>query len=264
MCWVDLIHLVSIVGWKCEWLDVIQRDHWITPCACKKVRCCIYLEFLPQPSPSPGHTSSNICAHGWSVSKEDRSLSVMLLCPADVETGCNFKQPAFTLNGRTPAAKAARIRLPLTALPFFLATCMTSAPFWKNIRAALLQTLCWPHERASGFGPRQVSTDRLILMRNHLSVNPKEMFLSGKNLKSESFKTGRGTRPAGLEGRLGNLSLRWYKHLQGPKVTQTQCLSPAVLSADYTGHIIAHQSCGRQTENPLRYFMNVAQLLSSF
>lgn len=29
----------------------------------------------------------------------------------------------------------------------------------------------------------------------HLSVNPDEMFLSGKNSRSESFKTGRGTRP---------------------------------------------------------------------
>lgn len=117
--------------------------------------------------------------------------------PADVETGCNFKQRAFTLNGRTPATKATTIRLPLTALPFFSATCVTPAPFWNILTAALLQTVHRPHERASGIGPRQMSTDRPILMKwwKRLSVNPDEMFLSGKNLRSESFQTGRRTRP---------------------------------------------------------------------
>lgn len=81
--------------------------------------------------------------------------------------------------------------------PFFSATCVTPAPFWNILTAALLQTVHRPQERASGIGPRQMSTDRPILMKwwKRLSVNPDEMFLSGKNLRSESFQTGRRTRP---------------------------------------------------------------------
>lgn len=152
-------------------------------CLCKKTLCCVYLELIRPPSHiAQLYTEQHlcwwvICQQRWSGFIHDAAL---VRCrPADVEAGCNFKQRAFTLNGRTPATKATTIRLPLTARPFFSAT------------------LEKYNERASGIGPRQMSTDSLILMRwwEHLSVNPDEMFLSGKNLRSKSFKTGHGTRP---------------------------------------------------------------------
>lgn len=76
--------------------------------------------------------------------------------------------------------------------------------------------------------------------------------IRGGNLLKQAAGRGRGRqRPAGHEPHWGNLFLWWHKLLWGPKVNQTQCLFPAVLpSVDYTGHIIAHHSCGWQTENP--------------
>lgn len=165
----------------------------------KKALRCVYLQFIHPPSQLAwAHNEQHlclwvICQRRWSGVICDAAL--VRRRQADVETGCNFKQRAFTGNGRTPATKATTVRLPLTALPFFSTTCVTPPPSWKT--AALLQTVRRPHERASGIGPRQTSTDRPILMRwwEHLSVNPDEMFLSGKNSRSESFQTGRGTRP---------------------------------------------------------------------
>lgn len=102
-----------------------------------------------------------ICQRRWSGFICEAAL---VRCrQADVETGCNFKKCAFARNGRTPATKATTVRLPLTALPFFSTTCVTLPPSWKT--AALLHTARRPHERASGIGPRQMSTDRSILMR---------------------------------------------------------------------------------------------------
>lgn len=63
------------------------------------------------------------------------------------QAGCNIKQHALTLNGRTPAAKATTKRLPLTAFPLFSASYMTPAPSWKEIATTLPWTRGRPLER---------------------------------------------------------------------------------------------------------------------
>lgn len=76
---------------------------------------------------------------------------------ADVETGCNFKQRAFTLNGRTPATKAATTRLPLTALPFFSATCVTPGAILEKYNSGTAAE-CTPAPR-EGFGNRPLPNE---------------------------------------------------------------------------------------------------------
>lgn len=76
------------------------------------------------------------------------------------EAGCNIKQHALTLSGRTPATKATTKKLPLTAFPLFAACCVTPAPSWKNVAGTWLWTRCrslgrgqkqlWPNERRRG------------------------------------------------------------------------------------------------------------------
>lgn len=161
--------------------------------------CCLYPEFISSPSHiARPYVDQHLCF--WVICQQRRAAefirdaALVRPRPADVKTGCNFKQHALTLNGRTPATKATTKRLLLTALPVFSASCVTPAPSWKNITAASLRSVGRPLERAQNSA---LATDRTKWIKwwEHLSVNPDETFLSGKNLRSESFQTGRGTRP---------------------------------------------------------------------
>lgn len=68
------------------------------------------------------------------------------------QAGCNIKQRALTMNGRTPATKATTKRIPLTAFPLFSAFYMTPGPSWKKIS----EPLQWTRRRSPESAQRQL------------------------------------------------------------------------------------------------------------
>lgn len=102
------------------------------------------------------------------------------------QAGCNIKQAALTLNGRTPATKATTKGLLLTAFPLFSASYMTPAPSWKKIAATFLWTRRRPLERAqkqlSQNEHRQAAIEDGVTEEGtvQLAVNLDEVFLSGE------------------------------------------------------------------------------------
>ena len=141
------------------------------------------------------------------------------------QAGCNIKQHALTMNGRTPATKATTKRLPLTAFPLFSASYMTPAPSWKKISAPLLWTRCQSLERAqkqlSQIEHQQAEIEGGLMEEGttHLPVNLDEVFLSGKALEEgnnkhwsegQRIKPRQREQPDGQESCLGNPSMRWH------------------------------------------------------
>lgn len=162
-----------------------------------------------------GNLSSDIIRQGHPWSSGCFGLAQATRCQA----GCNIKQRALTMNGRTPATKATTKRLPLTAFPLFSASYMTPAPSWKKISVPLLWTRCQSLEGAqkqlSQNEQWQADIEGGVMEEGtaHLPVNLDEVFLSGEVLderwsEGQGIKLREGEKPVGQEWCLGNPSLR--------------------------------------------------------
>lgn len=119
------------------------------------------------------------------------------------QAGCNIKQQALTLNGRTPATKATTKKLPLTAFPLFSASCMTPAPSWKKIAVTFLRTRRRPLKRAqkqlSQNKHRRADIDDGAMEEGpvQMAVNLNEVFLPGEAFEewySKHWSEGQGIK----------------------------------------------------------------------